>query len=227
MACCRAERGHERHRSGTTLRRIRARCWIDGHKCAAPSCTRVIGPRRLMCARHWSRVPRALQCRVYRCLDGAANQAVAARAASRHRLARQAGRAVRGGACLTHLADDAPTASCTSYTSPSHTSRRVARCAVRRAAAARLDAGRRVQHYLGYAKSLTKRLERHRAGDGAQLLRVAIAAGIDFECVRTWPGNRALEKRLKSLRSHRHLCPRCVGADVAARRGRCAMQASA
>lgn len=86
---------------------------------------------------------------------------------------------------------------------------------------------RRVQHYLGYAKSLRKRLERHRAGDGAQLLRVIVEKGIGFECVRTWPGNRALEKRLKSMRSHKNLCPRCVGADVAARRGRFAVQASA
>jgi hypothetical protein len=66
------------------------------------------------------------------------------------------------------------------------------------------------RHYLGWAGPghLVARLAHHRAGTGANLLRHVGAAGITWELVRTWPGDRTVERRLKSC-GHRRRCPRC------------------
>ena len=67
-------------------------------------------------------------------------------------------------------------------------------------------------HYLGFTTSertLGARLEHHRAGTGANLLRVITEAGIDFGLVRVWPeGTQTLERKLKAHSSTR-LCPVC------------------
>jgi len=65
------------------------------------------------------------------------------------------------------------------------------------------------RHYLGYADNLEQRLARHRAGSGARLLAVIAAAGIDWRLVRTWPGTRTLERRLKGRHSGVRVCPLC------------------
>jgi hypothetical protein len=66
------------------------------------------------------------------------------------------------------------------------------------------------RHYLGWtAISLAERIEQHRAGRGARLLQVITAAGIPFEVVRTWPGGRPLERRLKDGHQAPRLCPLC------------------
>ena len=75
----------------------------------------------------------------------------------------------------------------------------------------------RVQHYLGFTEDLDERLRAHQCGEGAQLARVAIDAGLSFELARTWRGDRALEKRLKAT-SPARLCPHCHG-ERALRRG--------
>ena len=66
-------------------------------------------------------------------------------------------------------------------------------------------------HYLGYASNLDNRIERHRSGDGAKLLRAVQEAGIDWEVVRTWEGDRTLERRLKRQKNAGKLCPICSG----------------
>lgn len=58
------------------------------------------------------------------------------------------------------------------------------------------------RHYLGYCndkeESLEQRIERHRRGDGAKILRAVTQAGIGFKVVRVWEdGDRELERRLK------------------------------
>ncbi len=70
------------------------------------------------------------------------------------------------------------------------------------------------RHYIGYCndkeESLEQRIERHKRGDGAKLLRAVSHAGIDFEVVRVWPdGNRELERKLKSRKKAWRLCPHC------------------
>jgi predicted GIY-YIG superfamily endonuclease len=65
------------------------------------------------------------------------------------------------------------------------------------------------QHYLGWAKSLKKRITEHKAGTGARLTAVALERGISFEVVRTWPGGRALERQLKNRKNGHKLCPLC------------------
>jgi predicted GIY-YIG superfamily endonuclease len=65
-------------------------------------------------------------------------------------------------------------------------------------------------HYLGYAsKSLKSRIERHRSGNGARILQVISQLGIDWKVVRTWSGNKALERKLKNQHNAPKLCPVC------------------
>ena len=59
---------------------------------------------------------------------------------------------------------------------------------------------------------LPRRLREHATSDhdGARLLRVALAAGGDFELTRLWFGSRKLERQLKHHKATpRLLCPRC------------------
>ena len=73
---------------------------------------------------------------------------------------------------------------------------------------------RHARHYLGFAErsGLPKRLREHATSDhaGARLLRVALAAGGDFELTRLWVGSRKLERQLKQRKATpRLLCPAC------------------
>lgn len=65
------------------------------------------------------------------------------------------------------------------------------------------------RHYLGYTKHLATRIEEHRCGTGARLTQVAVANGITLELVRTWRGNRKLERMLKRQKNAPLLCPLC------------------
>lgn len=64
-------------------------------------------------------------------------------------------------------------------------------------------------HYLGYTADLDARIELHRSGGGAKILRAANEAGIEWHVVRTWKGGRTLERRLKKFKKSRQLCPVC------------------
>lgn len=85
---------------------------------------------------------------------------------------------------------------------------------------------RHAQHYIGFVESLDAlddRIARHRAGRGARLVEVIVAAGIEFEVARTWPhGDRTLERRLKNRKSARKICPICRAAQSNKRGNRCA-----
>jgi predicted GIY-YIG superfamily endonuclease len=70
-------------------------------------------------------------------------------------------------------------------------------------------------HYIGWAKDLDRRLEHHRAGTGANLMRVVGEAGIGWSVARVWPGEgRDFERRLKNTHNVRRYCPVCSGAQV-------------
>lgn len=78
------------------------------------------------------------------------------------------------------------------------------------------------QHYLGSVQGgmeeLQKRLERHRSGQGARLLRAVNEQGIAWAVVRTWEGGRKEERSLKKLRNIRRLCPVCRDTFLSHRR---------
>jgi len=66
------------------------------------------------------------------------------------------------------------------------------------------------QHYIGYTDDLEQRLASHRNGDGAAIMAAVAERGITWEVVRTWEGNRELERKLKNLKAApRLLCPVC------------------
>lgn len=66
------------------------------------------------------------------------------------------------------------------------------------------------RHYTGWAKELNPRLKAHRAGRGANLIRVITAAGISFTLARTWPGTtREWEAKLKRRGGAVRHCPIC------------------
>jgi predicted GIY-YIG superfamily endonuclease len=66
------------------------------------------------------------------------------------------------------------------------------------------------QHYLGYTANLSRRVEQHRNGTGAKLLKAVTKRGISWDVVRTWPGGPALERALKNRKNSRELCPVCI-----------------
>lgn len=65
------------------------------------------------------------------------------------------------------------------------------------------------QHYLGWTRFLSARLADHRAGRGARLPQVFRERGIPAEVVRTWRGEKSLERQLKRRCNGRRLCPIC------------------
>lgn len=69
----------------------------------------------------------------------------------------------------------------------------------------------RLRHYLGFTTDLERRLDDHAHGHGSTLMAYVSAVGIGFEVVRTWPGGRDLERRLKNWHNSPKLCPVCRG----------------
>jgi predicted GIY-YIG superfamily endonuclease len=65
------------------------------------------------------------------------------------------------------------------------------------------------RHYIGFANDVTARIAEHRAGTGARLPQVAVEAGSKLVLVRTWPGGRNEERRLKNRKNAPKLCPIC------------------
>lgn len=69
------------------------------------------------------------------------------------------------------------------------------------------------RHYIGFTdgdETLEQRIDRHRRGDGAKLLRAVSQAGIEFKVVRVWEhGDRTMERRLKSRKKAWRYCPVC------------------
>lgn len=68
-------------------------------------------------------------------------------------------------------------------------------------------------HYLGFVEDdLNARLARHRSGQGAKLLAALNRAGIGYRVVKTWAGDRSLERSLKNRKNGPRLCPICQAA---------------
>lgn len=65
------------------------------------------------------------------------------------------------------------------------------------------------RHYIGWALDINERLAQHRTGRGAAITRAAVQAGISFDLVEWWPGDRHLEAQIKRRKEHPRLCPIC------------------
>lgn len=69
------------------------------------------------------------------------------------------------------------------------------------------------RHYTGFAeggpRNLRGRLSQHGTARGARIMRAVAAAGITWELARTWPGDRARERQLKTQGSAARRCPLC------------------
>ena len=65
------------------------------------------------------------------------------------------------------------------------------------------------QHYLGFTDDLDARMEAHASGNGARIMEVVSKAGISWQLVRTWDGNRDVERKLKDQHNAPRLCPVC------------------
>lgn len=66
------------------------------------------------------------------------------------------------------------------------------------------------RHYIGWTRFLDRRLDHHRNGTGARLMRAVVGAGIDFVLARKWEdkdGN--FERKLHNYKNARDLCPIC------------------
>lgn len=68
------------------------------------------------------------------------------------------------------------------------------------------------QHYIGWVEEpegLEDRLDQHRSGWGARIMAYVSDHNIPWAVVRTWDGDRALERRLKRRKDAPKLCPVC------------------
>lgn len=64
-------------------------------------------------------------------------------------------------------------------------------------------------HYIGWAANVDARLWHHKHNRGARILKRANELGISYAIVRTWPGTRELERKLKNQKKARIYCPVC------------------
>jgi predicted GIY-YIG superfamily endonuclease len=68
-------------------------------------------------------------------------------------------------------------------------------------------------HYIGFTagglKALQERMEEHRTGRGANLMRVISEAGIGFTVTGTRKGGRREERRIKVMGGACRVCPHC------------------
>jgi predicted GIY-YIG superfamily endonuclease len=72
--------------------------------------------------------------------------------------------------------------------------------------------GRRVWHYIGWAKNLMARLSHHRKGTGARFLKAVNERGIHYEIVKVWEDEtKDFERLLKNRKNAKCLCPVCRG----------------
>lgn len=69
---------------------------------------------------------------------------------------------------------------------------------------------RGVQHYIGWAPNLKARIEKHFAGEGSELTKACVAAGVTMRLVRVWLAKPLeFEKTLKARREGPRMCPIC------------------
>lgn len=65
------------------------------------------------------------------------------------------------------------------------------------------------RHYIGWAKTLKKRIADHRAGRGSRLMQIINEANIDWVVAMHRKGSRKDERALKNKKHASRFCPKC------------------
>ncbi len=69
------------------------------------------------------------------------------------------------------------------------------------------------QHYIGFCESdrtIEKRMQYHRSGNGAKIMKAVTEAGIEWHIVRLFENvDRTFERELKKHKKARDFCPLC------------------
>ena len=65
------------------------------------------------------------------------------------------------------------------------------------------------RHYLGWSTNAAERIEAHKHGQGANLMRVIYEAGVGFEVAWIKPGTRLEERKIKNRGGLARMCPIC------------------
>ncbi len=73
------------------------------------------------------------------------------------------------------------------------------------------------QHYIGFVESdLDQRIEKHKNGTGAKIMKAVNEAGIPWQVVKVWKdGDRTFERKLKNRKNSKCMCPLCTKAKAA------------
>lgn len=74
----------------------------------------------------------------------------------------------------------------------------------------------KAQHYIGWSIDLPERMKDHAKGSGAAIMAYLKKVGIPWRVVRTWRGNRHLERKFKRQGHAPNMCP-CCNAKLPAR----------
>lgn len=68
-------------------------------------------------------------------------------------------------------------------------------------------------HYIRFSESpacFERRIEHHRSGRGAAIMKAVTNAGIGWSVSRIWEdGDRTFERKLKNRKNSKQLCPHC------------------
>ena len=68
------------------------------------------------------------------------------------------------------------------------------------------------QHYIGWAKDVERRCQKHKNGNGAKLMAAVEELGLPWEVVRIWDcKDRNFERQLKNQKNAKRICPICSG----------------
>ena len=68
------------------------------------------------------------------------------------------------------------------------------------------------QHYIGWTKAtrtIKRRINKHKRGEGSRLMAAVVKAGINFEVVFTKPGTKTDERKMKNCKKSSRFCPKC------------------
>jgi predicted GIY-YIG superfamily endonuclease len=68
------------------------------------------------------------------------------------------------------------------------------------------------RHYLGSCDKLFARMQQHTRGTGARLLAVIKDAGISWQLVAVWKGDKKSERAARNRHDRQSLCPLCADA---------------
>lgn len=66
------------------------------------------------------------------------------------------------------------------------------------------------KHYIGWTENIDNRLDNHKNGNGACILKALNKKNIDYKIVKIWKGTRYHERKMKLWKNSKILCPLCT-----------------